>query len=493
MKTRGSGRARLMVTLAALGVCLPGFAQLPAEKQKQWTQMHESKRAGFDEFNDAKFGLFIHWGLYSQLGGEWKGEKIPGLTEWIMYHAVIPRAEYMKLATSFNPVKFDADSWVKAAKDAGMRYLVVTSKHHDGFALYKTGIAREHSIAVTPFGRDPIDELYRACKRQGVRFGVYYSQVIDWLDGWDGGMLYADRDRFDLAKNTPMNTWDRVDTTREKYLNGKAIPQVRELIGKYPDMLEVWFDYWYEGKRDRYINAEISYSFYKALYEGAPKTLVSTRIGNALGDFAAAGDNQIPEKTRLPYWETPGTMNNTWGYSKFDNDWKSPEELIFWLVDIASKGGNYLLNIGPKADGTIPDQSLARLAALGRWTKVNGDSIYGTRRWLVDREGTTKPAIKGTAEREKEGFAARFTSSDFWFTAKQGRVFVNAFVKPADGVIRVKTLAEGNPATKGLAVKSVRLLGHNGTVQWKQTASALEVQWPKGFNAGFGYCLEVNR
>ena len=162
-------------------------------------------------------------------------------------------------------------------------------------------------------------------------------------------------------------------------------------------MQEVWFDYWYEGKEDLYINPEISYSFYKALYDLSPKCLVSTRIGSGLGDFAAAGDNEIPGQAKMAYWETPGTMNNTWGYSKFDNDWKSTEELIFWLVDIASKGGNYLLNMGPKADGTIPAQSLERLAGLGRWTKVNGESIYGTRRWLVDREGSTKPAMKGTA------------------------------------------------------------------------------------------------
>jgi alpha-L-fucosidase len=472
-------------------LCLPALAQLPPADAQRWKQMHESKAAAFEEFNDAKFGLFIHWGLYSELAGEWKGEKIPGLTEWIMYHAVISKADYLKLAPAFNPTKFDADAWVKAAKDAGMRYLVITSKHHDGFAMYRTSIIPNHSIAITPFTRDPIDELYRACKKHGLRFGVYYSQVIDWLDGWDGGMLYANRDRFDMAKHNPMNTWDPNKTTREKYLSEKAVPQVKELIHKYPDMLEVWFDYWYEGKEDLYINPEISFGFYKALYESSPKCLVSTRIGNGLGDFAATGDNEIPDKARLNWWETPGTMNNTWGYSKFDNDWKSTEELIFWLVDIASKGGNYLLNIGPKADGTIPEQSLERLAGLGRWTKVNGESIYGTHRWLVDREGTTKPEIKGTSEREASGFSAKFTALDFWFTTRQGKVYVNSFTKPADGHIRIKTLARNNPATRNMTVASVRLLGYNGSLKWQQTAGALEVEWPQGFNPAYGYCLEV--
>lgn len=476
----------LLITLAS-----PATAQLSAEKQQQWTRMHESKRASLEEFNDAKFGMFIHWGLYSQLGGEWKGERIPGLTEWIMYHAVIPRAEYLNLAKTFNPTRFDAGAWVKAAKDAGMRYLVVTSKHHDGFAMYRTAIHPEHSIAATPFGRDPIDELYRACKKEGLRFGVYYSQVIDWLDGWDGGMLYADRDRFDMAKHNPMNTWDRVDTTREKYLSGKGFPQVRELVRKYPDMLEIWFDYWYEGERDRYINPDISFDYYRTLYEGSPKLLVSTRIGNRLGDFAAAGDNEIPSAERMAYWETPGTTNNTWGYSKFDHDFKSSEELLYWVVDIASKGGNYLLNVGPKADGTIPAESLAALAGLGRWMKVNGDSIHGTRRWLVNREGSTKPVMNGTNARAKQGFDARFTAGDFWFTAKRDAVFVNAFVKPADGVVKVRTLAKDNDATKRFRVGSVRLLGYAGKVAWKQTAAGLEVQLPKELREGYGYCLEI--
>lgn len=199
-------RIVLVRTIAVLLMCLPVHAQLAGEQQRQWEQMHRSKTAGFEEFNEAKFGLFIHWGLYSQLGGEWKGGKVPGLTEWIMYHAMIPRADYLKLAQTFNPVRFDADAWVRAAKDAGMRYVVITSKHHDGFALYRTKIASQHSIAATPFKRDPIDELYQACRKHGLRFGVYYSQVIDWLDGWDGGMLYANRNRSEMAKNNPMNT-----------------------------------------------------------------------------------------------------------------------------------------------------------------------------------------------------------------------------------------------------------------------------------------------
>lgn len=219
---------------------------------------------------------------------------------------------------------------------------------------------------------------------------------------------------------------------------------------------------------------------------------MSTRIGSGLGDFAAAGDNEIPGEARMPYWETPGTMNNTWGYSKFENDWKSTEELIFWLVDIASKGGHYLLNVGPTADGQIPAQRLERLAGIGRWTKVNGESIYGTRRWLVDREGRTKPTIKGTEARAAQEFAARFTAEDFWFTTKHGKVFVNTFTRPASGLVKIRTLANNNPTTNNLNVTSVRLLGYGGALKWKQTESALEVEWPSGFEPQYGYCLEVS-
>jgi len=205
-------------------------AQLPIELKERWNQMHKSKELALEEFNGAKFGLFIHWGLYSRLAGEWKGQKIPGLGEWIMYHAMIPRTDYGNLAKEFNPVRFNAEQWVLAAKAAGMKYIIITSKHHDGFSMYGTKISKYNIVDATPFKRDPIDELYNACKKNGIRFGVYYSQIIDWYDGWDGGMLRADRKMTDLDKENPMNTWDPGKTTREMYLQNKAVPQVKELI-----------------------------------------------------------------------------------------------------------------------------------------------------------------------------------------------------------------------------------------------------------------------
>lgn len=469
-----------------------GVAQNSDDLKLDWQKKHDSKLASLKEFNDAKFGMFIHWGLYSQLAGEYKGTRIPGLGEWIMYHAFIPRSEYKLLANTFNPTKFNAGQWVKYAKDAGMKYLVITAKHHDGFAMYDSKVSDYNIVKTTPFQRDPVNELYLACKKNGIRFGVYYSQIIDWYDGWDGGMLKADRKMTDMAKENPMNTWDPNTATREEYLQNKAIPQVKELITKYPDMLEVWFDYWYVGKGDLYNNPQISTQFYNTLYDVSPKCLVSTRIGGGLGDFAAAGDNVILTSSKMSYWETPGTLNNTWGYSKFDNDWKSPEELLFWIVDIASNGGNYLLNVGPKPDGTFPLKSAELLKQIGSWMSVNGDAIYGSSKWIIRKEGPSELKMRGTENRAQVGYKADFTSEDLWFTAKENKIFVIGFKEPASSTILVKALSKESFASKELKIKSIHLLGSKAPIKWMQTSSALEIQLPKTFHFKLGYTFEIN-
>lgn len=466
-------------------------AQLSQKKYLEWNQMHISKDSALVEFNNAKFGLFIHWGLYSALAAEWQGNRIPGLSEWIMYHAKISRADYGNLAKQFNPIEFNAEQWVQVAKSAGMKYIVITAKHHDGFSMYDTKYSDYNIIKATPYKHDPIDELYHECKKQGIRFGVYYSQIIDWWDGWDGGMLNSDRKVDDMNIENPMNTWDPAKTTREKYLKNKAFPQIKELIKKYPDMQEVWFDYWYEGKGDKFCNPGISFDFYKILYKVTPQCLVSSRIGSGLGDFQAAGDNEILSKSKMIFWETPGTVNNTWGYSKFDNDFKTPEEILFWLVDIASKGGNYLLNIGPKADGSIPQESLDLLRETGKWMAKNSKSIYGTKKWLVSREGPNAINMFGTDDRANEGFKPNFTSEDFWFTAKDGAVYVNTFKRPSDGIMKIKAFSKGNQLTSNIKIKSINLLGCNETLKWEQTSEALNVQIPESSIFQYGDCIEI--
>ena len=313
-------------------------------------------------FRHDKFGMFIHWGPYSLLAGEWKGRRIPVGTEaeWIMERFNIPVREYREVARQMNPVNFNADQWVSLAKTAGMKYLVITAKHHDGFAMYHSRVSNYNIVDWTPFKRDPLQELSAACRRAGIRFCVYYSHREDWDDP-DG---YG-------------NTWD-YDPARknfERYLEQKSKPQVRELLSHYGPLGLIWFD------RGLYTPQQAA-DFVNLIHSLQPACLINGRVGgygqDLMGDYQDMDDNGMPNGGLDEYWETPQTLNTTWGYSKFDQQWKTPGNVIQKLVEIVSKGGNYLLNIGPMADGTIPPPSVATLQKVGLWMQKNGESIYGT-------------------------------------------------------------------------------------------------------------------
>lgn len=309
-------------------------------------------------FRAAKFGMFIHWGLYAIPAGTWHGQQIPGIGEWIMYRARIPVAKYEQLARQFNPVKFDAAEWVSLARRAGQKYLIITAKHHDGFCMFKTALTSYNIVDASPFGRDPMKELAAECQKQGIRFGFYYSQTQDWHhpDG-DG------------------NDWDYDEAKKDfaGYIENYVKPQVRELLTKYGPIAIIWFD------TPRRITVEQSRSLVELVHQLQPDCLVNGRIGNGLGDYAEARDNRIPDRLVDMDWEVPATINDTWGYKWYDQNWKPVEELIRKLVDIVSKGGNYLLNVGPTAEGIIPQPSVERLLAMGDWLRVNGESVYDTR------------------------------------------------------------------------------------------------------------------
>ena len=256
-------RAVLAVVLA--GVAIPSAGGDEAELRARWQKMHDAKAEQLEDFNQAKFGMFIHWGLYAIPAGEWKGERMPGISEWIMQRAKIPREEYAALAKQFNPVKFDAEEWVKIAKDAGMRYMVITSKHHDGFAMYDSDVSEYNVVDATPFKRDVVAELQAACQRQGLRFGVYHSHSIDWYDGGDGGFALSGSE----GRSWPVNLHDPSPTSFPDYIEKKAKPQVREILTKYPDMWMIWYDVPFR------MDLQTSFDFYEMTYELQPATLAA--------------------------------------------------------------------------------------------------------------------------------------------------------------------------------------------------------------------------
>ncbi|MGI5900034.1 MAG: alpha-L-fucosidase [Christensenellales bacterium] len=314
-------------------------------------------------FKEAKYGLFIHWGLYSALGGEYKGRRTDWISEWIMNTLQIPVEEYEKIAQEFNPVNFDADEYVRKAAQWGMKYIVFTSKHHDGFAMYDSKCSDYNIVKATPFGRDIIKELKEACDRYGLRLGLYYSQSQDWHD--PNGY----RDQRDDKNKADVNAGKDF----RKYLDEKCIPQLKEILTQYGDIALIWFD------TPMGITQEQSRELADIVKSIQPNCLVSGRIGNDVGEYNSTGDNFIP---LLPYpgdWEVPATLNESWGYKKDDHNWRSPDEILRLLLKINSRGGNYLLNIGPDGLGNIPEGSVKVLDAVGDYIKRNGEAIYATK------------------------------------------------------------------------------------------------------------------
>jgi len=303
-------------------------------------------------FRQGKFGMFIHWGIYAVPAGVYKGKEIGGIGEWIMNRAKIPIPEYETFAKQFNPTKFNADEWVRLARDAGMTYMVITSKHHDGFCMWPSEVTDYDIADRTPFTRDPMKELADACRREGLKFCFYHS-IMDW--------------------HHPGAKGEGFENYRQQYLK----PQVKELITRYGPLGILWFDGEWIGEWDQAKGADL-YRFCRTLQ---PSLVVNNRVGKRKttdGDYETPEQNIPAGAIKGRLWETCMTMNGTWGFKTNDQNWKSSTDLIRKLIDIASKGGNFLLNVGPTAEGLIPEPSVARLKAVGRWLKHNGQAIYGT-------------------------------------------------------------------------------------------------------------------
>ncbi|PSL49978.1 alpha-L-fucosidase [Chitinophaga niastensis] len=343
-------------------------------------------------WREARFGMFIHWGDYAVLAGNYKGQQVGRGGEWIMNRAKIPVGEYQQFAKQFNPVKYDADAWVKTAKDAGMKYIVITAKHHDGFAMFKSAASKWNIVDATPYGKDILAPLAAACKKYGIKLGFYYSQAQDWnnpggaaarkiaTEGWPN----PDSAKIDAYTQANTGHWDPAQTTAtmSEYIDKVAVPQVKELLTNYGDVAVLWWD----------TPTNMTDEYAKKLQNVLalqPDIITNDRLKRPdfPGDYKTP-EQKIPGQSELDGrdWETCMTMNGTWGYKSYDQKWKSTETLIHNLVDIASKNGNYLLNVGPDATGQFPQGSIEGLKGIGKWMKVNGEAIYAT-------QGSPLPAL----------------------------------------------------------------------------------------------------
>jgi alpha-L-fucosidase len=427
---------RLILSLNVFVLAAASLAAQPAIRKDQPKTQDEKMKW----FRDARFGLFIHWGLYSIPAGEWKGQKIPGIGEWIMNRAKIPVAEYEQLASQFNPTEFNAEAWVQMAEDAGMKYIVITSKHHDGFAMYGSKVSKYNIVDATPFKRDPLKELAAAAARHHMPFGFYYSQAQDWHEPNGAG-----------------NNWDFPPNDKkdfDQYLRGKAEPQVKELLTNYGPVCLIWFD------TPQMMNTgDRAKRFTDIVKTLQPWTLIDGRLGEK-GDYTSTGDNRIPDQVLHEDWEVPATLNKTWGFKKDDTDWKSPADLTFKLVDIVSKGGNYLLNVGPMSNGVIPQASQDNLRAVGKWLKVNGEAIYGAGPTPFGAE----LGAPDNSRMDKNGKPVFVQATDWRCTTKPGKLYIHLFKYPEGKFVVSDVKGKVSKAYMLAGKKAVKVSQSGGTV-----------------------------
>lgn len=311
-----------------------------------------------DYFKRGKFGMFIHWGIYSEIANNWKDSTFYGASEWIMARqmANIPAKEYMKEAAKFNPVAFDAKKIVTLAKEAGMKYIIITSKHHDGFAMYNSKANDFNIVKATPYGRDPMLELAKACQDANIGFGFYYSHNRDWT--FPGGV------------EGPTVDENGISQTFEDYFRKKCVPQVKEITTEYGPIEVIWFDT--PGKIEKKYVEELA----DIVKKNQPKSLISGRIGHGLGDYETLGDMEMPSENRDGLWESIDVTNDSWGYAWYDKNWKLPKQIITKLTTAIARGGTYLLNVGPDGQGRVPEAVTASFKSVGKWLKVYPFTVY---------------------------------------------------------------------------------------------------------------------
>lgn len=360
---------------------------------------------GLDWFTEDKYAMFIHWGLYSEMAGVWNGKTYYGIGEWIMHMADIPVAEYKAFASNFNPTQFDAERLVELAKAAGMKTIVITAKHHDGFAMFDSEVSDFTITKATPYEKDLMKQLAEACHAAGLRFGFYYSQNQDWTEPY-GGAYKGERPE----GYTPDDF--------EIFYRQKVVPQVTELLTNYGPISLIWFDT--PGRMSKQFSADLV----ALVKKHQPNCLINSRIGGGYGDYVSLGDMHIPPvRPKLEAWETVDTTNDSWSYAWYDENWKSPKTICERLIRVVARGGSYMLNVGPKGDGSLPDKAVEILTASGDWLRTHGEAIYGT---------------------EASPFDQGFTWGDI--TRKGNHLYLHVFDWPEKGVIRLADI--GAKATR---------------------------------------------
>jgi alpha-L-fucosidase len=422
-----------------------------------------------DWWKDAKFGMFIHWGLYSQTAGYWDGHKAIG-NEHFMIHEKISLKEYGTIANDFNPVNFDAEKWVLTAKNAGMKYIIITSKHHDGFAMFDSPSNDYNIKERTPYGKDPMKELVDACHKHNMKFGFYYSLGRDWEDP-------------DVATDWPFKGGrsNLVDYPNEdikvysRYFERKVKPQIKELLTQYGKIDVIWFD------TPELISPEESKELRELILNIQPNCIINSRIKHGFGDYEVK-EQKIVEGLEVEPWEACITMSKNWGYIEYDDNYKSSELMLRQLLEIVSKGGNLLLNNGPTGKGEITPSAQEKLAEMGVWLKQNSEGIYGSTPWKIQKELLPNVVVTETVDVNETESTMKDAVNDATskviipevrFTKKNDNIyaFVCSFL---DKEVLIKSFSKN----KNTKVKGVQLIGSLEKLKWTQNGQGLKIEMP---------------